>query len=290
MSHDKLAVRLAQILMRFNDGESLSLEELASEFNVDTRTIQRDINERLSFMPIAKENGKYSLESFALGKLSFKDIQNFAILSGIGELYPKLDSEFIVDLLSEKINSVFMVKNEGFEKVSYELFESISIAIVKHNVLSFVYKDKDKNREVNPYKLINNKGIWYVLADEGGKLKHFALSKIKNLKITKQNFTPQQEFLQQIKEDSSIWLNATKEATIKLDKKGKDYFFRKKLFEYCEIVDEDEKYFILNVRFSYDDELLNVIKQWIPYIKIISPLELKEKLHILLQEYLNQDS
>lgn len=288
MSHDKLAVRLAQILMRFNDGESLSLEELASEFNVDTRTIQRDINERLSFMPIKKENGKYFLESFVLGKLSFKDIQNFAMLSGIQELYPKLDKDFITDLLNSKVNSIFMVKNEGFEKVSYELFESISIAIVRHNVLSFVYKDK--NREVNPYKLINNKGIWYVLVDEGGKLKHFALSKIKNLKITKQNFTPQQEFLQQIKEDASIWLNATKEATIKLDKKGKDYFFRKKLFEYCEIVDEDEKYFILNVRFSYDDELLNVVKQWIPYIKIISPLELKEKLHILLQEYLNQDS
>ena len=290
MNHDKLAVRLAQILMRFNDGGKFSLEELASEFGVDIRTIQRDLNQRLSFMPIKKENGKYFLESFVLGKLSFKDIQNFAMLSGIQELYPKLDKDFITDLLNSKVNSVFMVKNEGFEKVSYELFESISIAIVRYNVLSFVYKDKDKNREVNPYKLINNKGIWYVLVDEKGKLKHFALSKIKNLKITKQNFTPQQEFLQQIKEDASIWLNATKEATIKLDKKGKDYFFRKKLFEYCEIVDEDEKYFILNVRFSYDDELLNVVKQWIPYIKIISPLELKEKLHILLQEYLNQDS
>lgn len=288
MTHDKLAVRLAQILMRFNDEGRFSLEELASEFGVDIRTIQRDLNQRLSFMPIQKENGKYFLESFVLGKLSFKDIQNFAMLSGIQELYPKLDKDFITDLLNSKVNSIFMVKNEGFEKVSYELFESISIAIVKHNILNFVYKDK--NREVNPYKLINNKGIWYVLVDEGGKLKHFALSKIKNLKITKQTFIPQQEFLQQIKEDASIWFNATKEATIKLDKKGKDYFFRKKLFEYCEIVDEDEKYFILNVRFSYDDELLNVIKQWIPYIKIISPLELKEKLHILLQEYLNQDS
>ena len=289
MIHDKLAMRLAQILMRFNDGERFSLEELADEFNVDIRTIQRDLNDRLSFMPIKRENGKYFLEPFALGKLSFKDIQNFALLSGIGELYPKLDSGFIVDLLSEKINSVFMVKNEGFERVDYALFELISVAILRHNVLSFVYKDKDKNREVNPYKLVNNKGIWYVLADEGGKLKHFALGKIKDFQSTKQTFIPQEEILKQIKEDTSVWLNATKEATIKLDKKGKDYFFRKKLFEYCEIVNEDEKYFILNVRFSYDDELLNVVKQWIPYIKIISPLELKEKLHKLLQDYLDKD-
>ena len=287
MIHDKLAMRLAQILMRFNDGERFSLEELADEFNVDIRTIQRDLNDRLSFMPIKRENGKYFLEPFALGKLSFKDIQNFALLSGIGELYPKLDSGFIVDLLSEKINSVFMVKNEGFERVDYALFELISVAILRHNVLSFAYKEK--NREVNPYKLINNKGIWYILADEKGKLKHFTLAKIRNLQSKKQTFIPKDEFLKQIRDDTSIWFNVTKEARIKLDKKGKNYFFRKKIFEYCEIVDEDEEHFILNIRFSYDDELLNIIKQWIPYIQIISPLDIKEKLHKLLQDYLDED-
>ena len=202
MIHDKLAMRLAQILMRFNDGERFSLEEVADEFNVDIRTIQRDLNDRLSFMPIKRENGKYFLEPFALGKLSFKDIQNFALLSGIGELYPKLDSGFIVDLLSEKINSVFMVKNEGFERVDYALFELISVAILRHNVLSFAYKEK--NREVNPYKLINNKGIWYILTDEKGKLKHFALAKIRNLQSKKQTFIPKDEFLKQLKDDNSI--------------------------------------------------------------------------------------
>lgn len=108
--YDKLSIRLVQILSKFNNGESLS----AQEFNVDTRTIQRDLNERLAFMPIKKENGRYVLESFALGKLSFKDIQNFATLSGIAELYPKLDQGFIVDLLSHRVNKVLMVKNEGF--------------------------------------------------------------------------------------------------------------------------------------------------------------------------------
>lgn len=76
--YDKLSIRLVQILSKFNNGESLSAQELAQEFNVDTRTIQRDLNERLTFMPIKKENGRYVLESFALGKLSFKDIQNFS--------------------------------------------------------------------------------------------------------------------------------------------------------------------------------------------------------------------
>nr|WP_232087675.1 hypothetical protein [Campylobacter cuniculorum] len=49
------------------------------------------------------------LEGFALGKLSFKDIQNFSNLSGVRELYSKLDSSFITDLLSTKINGILIV-------------------------------------------------------------------------------------------------------------------------------------------------------------------------------------
>ncbi len=46
MNHDKLSTRLTQILQKLNSGESLSLDDLANEFNVSLRTIQRDINER----------------------------------------------------------------------------------------------------------------------------------------------------------------------------------------------------------------------------------------------------
>ncbi len=223
MTHDKLAVRLAQILMRFNNGGRFSLEELASEFNVDIRTIQRDLNQRLSFMPIKKENGKYFLESFVLGKLSVKDIQNFAMLSRIQELYPKLDEDFITDLLNSKVNSIFMIKNNGFEKVDYENFEIISVAILKHNILNFNYKEK--SREVKPYKLLNYQGIWYLIADEKDKLKHFTFSKIKNIRKNNEIFTPKEEFLDQILNDKNIWLDDSKEAIVKLDKKAKEYFF-----------------------------------------------------------------
>ncbi|MCW1360166.1 YafY family protein [Campylobacter sp. CCS1377] len=284
MAHDKLAVRLAQILMRFNDGGSFSLEELASEFNVDIRTIQRDLNQRLSFMPIKKENGRYFLESFALGKLSFKDIQNFAMLSGIRELYPKLDERFVTDLLSSKINGIFMVKNDGFEKIDYESFEKISVAILKNFIITFTYKEKQ--REVKPYKLINYQGIWYLIADENNKLKHFSVSKIKDLSTTSKSFILKKEFINQILNDKNIWLDDSKEAIIRLSKSAKEYFFRKNILHNFEFIDEDEQSYTLKVYFSYDDELLNVVKQWIPYIRILKPINLKSKLEMILKDYL----
>ncbi len=50
-NYDKLSQRLACIVMKLNNGERFTVKELAEEFNVNERTIQRDIKEKLSFLP-----------------------------------------------------------------------------------------------------------------------------------------------------------------------------------------------------------------------------------------------
>ncbi|EHV0370099.1 WYL domain-containing protein, partial [Campylobacter coli] len=118
------------------------------------------------------------------------------------------------------------------------------------------------------------------------KLKHFTFSKIKNIRKNDEIFTPKEEFLDQILNDKNIWLDDSKEAIVKLDKKAKEYFFRKNILNNFKLIDEDEQSYTLKVYFSYDDELLNVVKQWIPYMKIEKPFELKEKLDSILKDYL----
>ncbi|ELQ6427820.1 WYL domain-containing protein, partial [Campylobacter coli] len=127
---------------------------------------------------------------------------------------------------------------------------------------------------------------WYLIADEKDKLKHFTFSKIKNIRKNDEIFTPKEEFLDQILNDKNIWLDDSKEAIVKLDKKAKEHFFRKNILNNFELIDEDEQSYTLKVYFSYDDELLNVVKQWIPYMKIEKPFELKEKLDSILKDYL----
>lgn len=51
---DKLARRLSQILLKLNSGEKLRIDELAKEFNVNKRTIQRDLNVRFDYLPLKK--------------------------------------------------------------------------------------------------------------------------------------------------------------------------------------------------------------------------------------------
>lgn len=288
-SHDKLSLRLGLILTKLNSGESFTAKELSEEFNVHIRTIQRDLNERLSYFPIEKDGDYYSMEDYALGKLSFNDIKDFATLSGIKSLYPTLSNEFITDILNSKLNIAYLIKNQGFEDISLktEYFETLSASIIKESPINFTYSQK--NRVVNPYKLINNNGIWYLLAEENDKLKTFTFSKIDNITWLdeEKRFNPKKEFLEQIEKNDTNWFsNELIEVTLKIDNIVKEYFLRKDILPNKEILVENNKYFIVSTKVSYDDEILKVVKYWIPYIKIVEPIYLKEKLNDILKEYL----
>jgi len=290
-SHDTLAFRLSLILSKLNNGERFTAIELANEFNVSSRTIQRDINERLNFIPIEKNGNFYSMQTYALGKLSFKDIKSFATLSGIKSLYPSLSKEFIADILNIKLNSSYLIKNQGFEDINnkIEWFESLSTAIIKHSPVSFSYKKKE--RVVNPYKLINNQGIWYLLADENGNLKTFSFSKIQEFqwKDDTKLFTPKKEFLNQLSQNKLNWFTTDKliEVTLQIDNSVKEYFTRRDILANQKIIEENNFYFIISTKVSYDDEILSVVKYWLPYIIIVKPLYLKEKLERVLLLYMN---
>jgi len=287
-SSDKIATRLAQILTKLNNGERLTVKELEIEFNVGDRTIQRDLNERLSYIPIIKEKGYYYLPDYALGKLSFNDIKNFATLSGIKSLYPKLSHSFIVDILNAKINKAYLIKNQGFEDISYryDWFEDVSNAILNTFQIEFSYNDK--KRVVNPYKLINNNGIWYLLGDEDNKLKNYTFSKIKNLKLIENNqFTPTKDFIDKIEQNDTNWFSENLiEVVLEIDNSIKEYILRKDIFPNKKIIEQTDDKFVLSTNISYDEEILGIVKYWLPYIKIVSPIYLQDKLKNILKEYL----
>ena len=108
--HDTLVHRLAMMLIKLNQGESLDPRVLAEEFGVNLRTIQRDLNERFGYLPLEKAEGRYRLDPAFLGKLSAKDIERFAGLAGVKGLFPSLSNEFLRDIFDSRVHSAFLVK------------------------------------------------------------------------------------------------------------------------------------------------------------------------------------
>ena len=288
MEHDKLATRLSLIIYKLNQGERLTIESLANEFSVSKRTIERDMA-RFSYFDIQKEGKEFFLDEIAVGKLNFDDIKNFAIFSGIKSLFPSLTNQFLKDILNDKINRAYLVKNSGFEDIQkkQQLFESLSTAILDEKTISFIYNDK--TRVVNPYKLINTNGIWYLSAIENNTIKTYTFSKIKSLKISNDKFIVDKNILKEIEKSEINFLSKdSKEVHLKIQNSAKEYFLRKKVLSNMKIIDNTDEYFIVSTNISFDDEILNIVKQWIPYIEIIKPIQLQEKLENILKNYLKK--
>jgi predicted DNA-binding transcriptional regulator YafY len=288
-NHDKIATRLAQILNKLNSGERFSVEELVEEFCVTSRTIQRDLNERLSYLPLKKENNLYYLEEYYLGKLNFEDIKNFAILSGVRDLFPSLKEDFLKNVLDATINQAYLIKGHNYEDISSdtETFLRIEMAIINHTVIEFIYNGK--LREVKPYKLINTKGIWYLAGVEDEKLKTFSFKKISKVVDTDLEFEIDKSVSENIQNSDNAWFSHKPiEVVIKVDAEVSGYFIRRKILPNQTLVKElAEGGLLVSTKVAFDEEILKLVRYWIPHVKIISPAYLQEKLEESLKKYLN---
>lgn len=287
---DKFITRALVMITKLNQGEKLITKELAQDFGVSIRVIQKDLNERLmQILPLVRKNGEYYLESFMIGKLEYKDIQNFAILSGIKKLYPSLDENFLSDILNFNINNTCLVNNGDYEDISAKRgeFELIKIAIKLQHQLSFKYKNKV--RVVHPYKLLNQDNIWYLVASEDDKLKTFSFTKISQLKNIKKPFSLNKEFSQMIEKNQAKWFSQKSiNVILEIDNEVKEYFLRRQLFSNQTILKDTKEKLILKTKISYDDEILRVVRYWIPHVQIIEPDYLQQKLLDGLSMYIKK--
>ncbi|MFT5717151.1 MAG: putative DNA-binding transcriptional regulator YafY [Oleiphilaceae bacterium] len=269
-----LAERLATILTALNAGDTLNIEALASEFTVSKRTIQRDINSRMAFLPLKRNGNDISLDSSSLGRLTVKDIRNFACLSGIDELFPTLDTSFITAMLTSLYDSPFLVKGLHYEDKSLTspLLKKLSLAILNQHLVNFNYNNKCYSA-ITPYKLVNNKGIWYLAAVDNGKLKAFHLAKLVNFIELNECFIPDEATLKIIDEEDGIFFSADKmEVVLKVSAKVAHYFKRRDLLPNQVIEKElDDGDLLVSCKVATEKQIIPVIKYWMPDLEVISP-------------------
>lgn len=292
---DTLAPRLTAILRKLNDGQKLVPRELAEEFNVGIRTIQRDLTERLAFLDLEKANGAYSLPTRNLGKLSFTDLQRFACLAGVSGLFPSLDSGFLRTLLNAhlKNNSTLLVQGTNYEDLGDKRaqFDHADQAIQQRRLLSFTYQ-KDSGPKtytaVEPYKLINHAGVWYLAAVDNGQMKAFTFSKIETLDVSLACFVRETHHEQMLLDEDSIWLNANKtEVVLKVARPAAHYFLRQKLIG-AQVVEKqlEDGGLIISGKVAHPNQIVPIVRYWLPNVRIISPEGLQADMEREMRGYL----
>lgn len=291
--HGKLAERLVAILGRLNDGEALSPAELAVDFGVNLRTIQRDLNRRFSFLHLEQVGGRYRLDPARLGKLGMPDLARFAALAGVRGLFPALTHEFLRELFDERVRSAYLIKGHHYEDLAGKdaLFRQIESAIVECQRVEFDLgqgADAKRYLDVEPYKLLNQKGIWYLAARHAGKLKTFSVARIERLLITGQCFDADPAVAQRLAEEEGIWFTDDgQEVVLTVAAEVAPYFKRRRLIPNQHIEQEQaDGSLLIRARVGHENQLLPIVRYWIPHLHIVSPrewqVEVEQSLHLYL--------
>lgn len=291
--HETLVYRLSQILVKLNQGLKLDPKALADEFKVNLRTVQRDLNERFAYLPLEKVEGHYRLDPTFLGKLSTKDIERFASLAGVRGLFPSLSDDFLRDIFDDRMQGALLVKGHNYEDLrgKEKLFGALEKAIYDRKRVSFDYAKEGSLKpyaDIAPYKLINHKGIWYLTALDGDKIKSFSFSKIQHLKVLDSAFDWDAQLDNKIAADDGIWHSDSQcEVILKASPEVAGYFKRRKLIANQAIEKElSDGSLIMSAKVSHDNQILPIVRYWIPNLSIISPESLKVELDQSLTTYL----
>jgi predicted DNA-binding transcriptional regulator YafY len=194
-TRSRSAERLVDILVELHLNGVVNRSALMEKFKITERTVYRDLN---ALSPIVEHtgNGLYRLIHTAqstYGQGLHHTISNFLNADNFfperNDFWQKLESR--VDE-----NHILILGNDAEHTVQRDIrhLSKIEKSIKNRNVCQIVYKGK--TRLINPYKLINQKNIWYLQATENSRLKSFSLSQISWLDIQKSTFMPEEHVIE----------------------------------------------------------------------------------------------
>jgi predicted DNA-binding transcriptional regulator YafY len=297
--YDKILTRLTIILSKLYQGEKLKINDLADEFNVSTRTIQRDFKERLINFPIFYENKHWQMQNdFKIERnLSLEDaitldiLENFS--SNFGKKFHDKTSNILKKLKNRQYSPIFTKLNMEDISSEYENMISFEDAITQRYQIQVKYISKNKEEiiEINPLKIVNFEGLWYLVAtDTKNILKSYYIKNITLLNKLKKKFEIPKKVESILNSAISIWFSDDEpfEVIMQIDNYVSRYFINKPICSTQKIISQDENSITISLFASNDMEIIPIVKSWMPFIKVISPIRIQESVKEEARKFLNQ--
>ena len=292
--------RLFEIVYILLERKTITAKELAERFEVSTRTIYRDI-EILSQakIPVYANKGNGGgiglLEDYVLDKSVLSEEEQNQILFALQSM-EKISNQDEKNIL-EKMSSIFNKSKTNWIDVDFsdwgtngeqdQTFNLIRNAILKHNVIEFVYYNsygEEKKRQAEPLQIYFKDKSWYLKAYCRLKQDYrlFKISRMKDIILLNKTF---ERGLPQIKENKFDYKTIQLELEISKDMSYRVY----DEFKREDIIKNKNGDFIVKVEFPENDWVYGYILSFGENVKVLSPgyvkSIIKEKLKKSLKNY-----
>ena len=291
--------RIQDIFELLEKGELFTDKELADRFNVSTKTIQRDIKTLQESYPIATNEYKqyYFLDGFSVANSDldideqlFLDVVLESVKDSNGS-FEKLSNSIKKKFIAPEWKNSYYIQSQCIEKTDIKSHKEQQIvdAIEDKKQLNILYANKEV--VIEPYKIANFDGIWYVFATDTqtNKMKTFMLVKIKKIKTTNITFNPIKDIDKILDGVHSAWFEdgSSFDVVVKVYPQIAEYFRLRKYISSQSIVKENTDG-SLEIKFtiSHDEDLDNLVKSWLPHIEVVSPKRFRKRIADELRLYL----
>jgi len=302
--YDKALTRLVSILTKLYNGETLLVKDLALEFNVSTRTILRDLNERLISFPIYKDGKYWKMQNgFKLEKSTSIEDQVVLdimekLVDGVGTKFSSKAKTLLSKIKNDELNPIYTKLNIEDIGDKLDVVQELESAIKINQIIGCNYKIEDNKTyilKLKPLKIVNFEGFWYLIAldtKDNDNLKKYYLKNIFGVKTIDKYFNVSSKLEQLLNDAVSIWFQDKTEAfevKINVSNVVSKYVQRKPIAP-TQIVEssyEDGSLDII-IKVTHEMEVLPIVKYWLPYMRVIEPKWIDELICDQLKEYIQE--
>ncbi|HDT6544428.1 TPA: WYL domain-containing protein [Kluyvera ascorbata] len=269
-----LIERVCETFSALYQGSIIDKDWLCSHFDIAERTAYRDLA-RLSPLLDDMGNGRFKLSSHLIPSLHSGHLAEFAHFAGVSQLFPQTDGKSLRNRMKKSDNiEIVGIKSRDNKSLS-KLFDHLDKAITARCIVTFSYREKP--RRVQPYKLINHYGLWYLAGVDDGRLKAFELARIGDFSLSETSFSPTDDVIAELNNASGIRFGQGIQATLWVSAHAAQFVTRRPLFPEQRIVEKHPNN-SLNITCVVNDKdtLFRWLRYWMPDIHITAPAALKD--------------
>jgi len=313
--------RVLDLLKRFNQNKKVCIAQLQNDYLWDgksEKTIRRDLDVIKVIFPESfelirgGESGCYkaitkeAFDNFMKPSTLSLMVQTFS-LAQHSDLFNNLDMDDddkrIIESKIKDLKKVYEFKSKPFENKSSDamIFKKLENAITykKEILIDYEVPGAIKQMDVKPYKIVFMNENFYLACEainESYSFSVYRISKIQEVIYANRTFHHNPDIVSFIKTMQTPlatykpnFKEHLVEVLVEVDTQKAIHFKAKKYLTSQTILEEKENgNLLIQFTVTQDIELKDLIKRWIPYVKVISPLSLKEKIAKDIAHYLEE--
>jgi len=207
----------------------------------------------------------------------------------------------ILESKIKEINKLYEFKNKPFEtkKDDFVIFKKLESSIKHQKYIKIEYEvGKEKQKfEVKPYKIVFINENFYLACEIEYEILEFAMyriSKIKSVEDTSKTYHKNieiEQFIKDMQTPFSFYRRDYKkyliDIVLEVDSSKAFFFKAKKHLKSQEIIETKENgNLLVKFKVTQEIEIEDLVKRWIPYLKVVKPLSLKTKIKDEVRKYL----